>query len=33
LTSNSTISVPEMNVSTTLNAWLTANSNITLDRE
>jgi hypothetical protein len=33
LTSNSTISVPEMNVSTTLNAWLNANSNITLDRE
>ena len=33
LTSNSTISVPEMNVSSTLSAWLAANSNITLDRE
>lgn len=33
LTSNSTISVPQMAVSGTLNAWLTANSNITLDRE
>lgn len=33
LTSNSTISVPQMAVTGTLNAWLTANSNITLDRE
>jgi hypothetical protein len=33
LTSNSTISVPEMNVSTTLTAWLAANSNISIDRE
>ena len=33
LTSNSTISVPEMNVSSTLTAWLAANSNIGIDRE
>lgn len=33
LTSNSTISVPEMNVSSTLTAWLGANSNIGIDRE
>jgi hypothetical protein len=33
LTSNSTISVPEMSVSTTLTAWLAANSNILIDRE
>lgn len=33
LTSNSTISVPQMSVSSTLTAWLAANSNIGLDRE
>lgn len=33
LTSNSTISVPQMAVTGTLSAWLAANSNITLDRE
>jgi hypothetical protein len=33
LTSNSTISVPQMAVSGTLTAWLAANSNITIDRE
>jgi hypothetical protein len=33
LTSNSTISVPQVAVSSTLTAWLLANSNITIDRE
>jgi hypothetical protein len=33
LTSNSTISVPQVAVDTTLSAWLLANSNITIDRE
>jgi hypothetical protein len=33
LTSNSTISVPQMSVSSTLTAWLAANSNIAIDRE
>lgn len=33
LTSNSTISVPQMAVSSTLTAWLGANSNIGIDRE
>jgi len=33
LTSNSTISVPEMDVTGTLTAWLSANSNIGIDRE
>ena len=33
LTSNSTISVPEMDITTTLSSWLAANSNIGLDRE
>ena len=33
LTSNSTISVPQMAVSGTLTAWLGANSNISVDRE
>lgn len=33
LTSNEVISVPEVAVSSTLNAWLNANSNITIDRE
>lgn len=33
LTSNSTISVPQVAVDTTLTAWLLANSNITIDRE
>jgi len=33
LTSNSTISVPQMAVDTTLTAWLAANSNTTIDRE
>jgi hypothetical protein len=33
LTSNSTISVPEIAVSSTLTAWLAANSNIGINRE
>jgi hypothetical protein len=33
LTSNETISVPQIAVSTTLTAWLAANSDITIDRE
>ena len=33
LTSNESISVPQIAVSTTLTAWLAANSNITIDRE
>ena len=33
LTANSTISVPQIAVDTTLTAWLAANSNITIDRE
>ena len=33
LTSSNTISVPEMNVSTTLTAWIAANTNMTIDRE
>ena len=33
LTSNEAISVPQMSVSTTLTAWLAANSNIGIDRE
>ena len=33
LTSNSTISVPQMAVSGTLTAWLAANTNIGIDRE
>lgn len=33
LTSSNTISVPQVDVTTTLTAWLAANSNITIDRE
>jgi hypothetical protein len=33
LTSNEVISVPEVAVSSTLTAWLSSNSNITIDRE
>jgi len=33
LTSSNTISVPQVDVSTTLTAWLAANSNIAIDRE
>ena len=33
LTSNSTISVPQMDITGTLTAWLAANSNISVDRE
>lgn len=33
LTSNSTISVPEMDITGTLTSWLAANSNIGIDRE
>ena len=33
LTSSNTISVPEMNVLTTLTAWIAANTNMTIDRE
>jgi len=33
LTSSNVISVPQIDVTTTLSAWLAANSNITIDRE
>jgi hypothetical protein len=33
LTSSNVISVPQIDVTTTLTAWLAANSNITIDRE
>jgi len=33
LTSSNTISVPQLDITTTLTAWLAANSNIAIDRE
>jgi hypothetical protein len=33
LTSSNVISVPQIDITTTLTAWLAANSNITIDRE
>jgi hypothetical protein len=33
LTGNESISIPEMDITTTLTAWLAANSNIAIDRE
>lgn len=33
LTGNESISIPEMDITTTLTAWLAANSNIGIDRE